>query len=528
MTLTYLYSRAAGTDVDADERSTLKRLFDEHYGEWSLADKKSGNRVKTSLKMLADLLDRDEAYLLMAHHGADIVGYAIGARIAAQDGFISWVTQLVVHTEHQRQGIATRLLQSAWAFSDDFAWGLASANPFAIRALETARFRRCAPTVIAENRAVLAQTLPQIAKYLGGPITVDPKRAVIDTAFAVSHATVPQSIAKVSADVPWTLGTLDEGEEWLAAVFRSQQPRPLTGADLDALFDAGGSVAAEAYERMAESTKDKAHPWMAHTASEVDAVIALLALEPGVRVLDLGCGNGRHARELAKRGFAVTAVDRSHGWLAEARDRAAAEGVSIDFHLGDARDLDLGRTFDAVICLYDVLGSFRREADNRAILATVRRHLPTGGAFALSAMNRVVAEHLALFYGDVEANPDLVHDIPPTETMQETGGIWNPKHYLADTFSGLVYRRERFGKLGSLPIELLVCDRRYRSDELDVLCREAGLEASTIRPVRLGAWHEALPEDDNRAKEVLCTGKASRTSLLTNRSPVTRAAYHSH
>jgi hypothetical protein len=186
--------------------------------------------------------------------------------------------------------------------------------------------------------------------------------------------------------------------------------------------------------------------------------------------------------------------------------------VSIDFHLGDARDLDLGRTFDAVICLYDVVGSFRREADNRAILATARRHLPIGGAFALSAMNRVVTERLAWFHGDVEENPDLVHNIPPSETMQETGGIWNPKYYLADTSSGLVYRRERFGKLGSLPVELLVCDRRYRSDELDLLCREAGLEASTIRPVRLGAWHQELPEDDIQAKELLCTGTAVTVS----------------
>ena len=512
MTTTYQYSMTSGRDVAEDERLALKRLFDENYGEWSSADKRSGTRVKTSLTMLADLLDRDEAYLLLAHHGADIVGYAIGSRLAVQDGFISWVTQLVVHTSHQRRGIATRLLQSAWAFSDDFAWGLASANPFAVRALETACFRRCAPAVIAENCATLEQALPQIAKYLSGVITVDLKRAVIDTAFPVSHATVPQSIATVSADVPWTLGGLDEGEEWLAAVFRSQQPRALTGADLDALFDAGGSVAAEAYEQMAESTKDNVHPWMAHTASEVDAVIALLALEPGASVLDLGCGNGRHARELAKRGFAVTAVDRSDGWLAQARERAATGGVSIDFHLGDVRYLDLGRTFDAVICLYDVVGSFRREADNRAILATVRRHLPIGGTFALSAMNRVVAERVALFHGDVEANPNLVHDIPPSETMQETGGIWNPKHYLADTRSGLVYRRERFSKLGSLPVELLVCDRRYRSDELDALCREAGLEASTIRPVRLGAWHEVLPEYDDRAKEVLCTGTTGTAS----------------
>jgi hypothetical protein len=48
MTVTYLYSMAAGRDVTEDERCTLKRLFDEHYGEWSPVAKRPATRVRIS------------------------------------------------------------------------------------------------------------------------------------------------------------------------------------------------------------------------------------------------------------------------------------------------------------------------------------------------------------------------------------------------------------------------------------------------------------------------------------------------
>lgn len=59
MTVTYLYSMAAGRDVTKAERFKLKCLFDEHYGEWSPDGRNLDTRVRTSLKMLANLLDRD-------------------------------------------------------------------------------------------------------------------------------------------------------------------------------------------------------------------------------------------------------------------------------------------------------------------------------------------------------------------------------------------------------------------------------------------------------------------------------------
>ena len=84
------------------------------------------------------------------------------------------------------------------------------------------------------------------------------------------------------------------------------------------------------------------------TAQEVDFLIETLALEPGMRVLDVGCGPGRHAHELASRGVAVHGVDISQSFVDLARANAP-EGAT--FARGDARALGFDGEFDAAISL---------------------------------------------------------------------------------------------------------------------------------------------------------------------------------
>ena len=72
------------------------------------------------------------------------------------------------------------------------------------------------------------------------------------------------------------------------------------------------------------------------TAQEVDHVVAALALEPGSRVLDVGCGPGRHAHELARRGITVHGVDISQPFVDIAR-RDAPPGAT--FERRDARGI---------------------------------------------------------------------------------------------------------------------------------------------------------------------------------------------
>lgn len=83
------------------------------------------------------------------------------------------------------------------------------------------------------------------------------------------------------------------------------------------------------------------------TLAEVDFLIEHLHLVPGMRVLDVGCGTGRHAVELARRGYRMTGVDISSGMLAEARIAAVGAGVTIEWVRSPAQDFVASSPFDA-------------------------------------------------------------------------------------------------------------------------------------------------------------------------------------
>jgi SAM-dependent methyltransferase len=96
-------------------------------------------------------------------------------------------------------------------------------------------------------------------------------------------------------------------------------------------------------------------------------------------VLDLGCGTGGHALPLAARGFRVTGVDRSPQMVAAARGKPG--GAGVEFLMGDLRELDLGRTFDAVISMFAVMCYQTSNDDLLAAFRAARCHLQPGGLF---------------------------------------------------------------------------------------------------------------------------------------------------
>ncbi|MGI8755214.1 MAG: class I SAM-dependent methyltransferase, partial [Acidimicrobiales bacterium] len=91
---------------------------------------------------------------------------------------------------------------------------------------------------------------------------------------------------------------------------------------------------------------------LAASGAEVHGEAALVAdLAPGQRVLDAGCGTGRVAIELARRGFAVTGVDLDEPMLAEARRKAP----DLHWVQADVSTMDLGEVFDAVVLAGNVM-----------------------------------------------------------------------------------------------------------------------------------------------------------------------------
>ncbi len=118
---------------------------------------------------------------------------------------------------------------------------------------------------------------------------------------------------------------------------------------------------------------------------------------PG-RLLDLGCGTGRHLVHFAAKGFEVTGVDLSEHMLAVARRRVLAARCSATLVHGDITRLDelgLGR-FDYAICMFSTLGMIYGAANRLAFLRSIRERLEPGGLFASHVHNR----WHNLFYAD--------------------------------------------------------------------------------------------------------------------------------
>ena len=114
------------------------------------------------------------------------------------------------------------------------------------------------------------------------------------------------------------------------------------------------------------------------TRAEVDFLEKTFGSVKGARLLDVPCGNGRHALELANRGYAVTGVDSSDEFLAEARSKSA----QVEWLLSDMCDLSWSAEFDAAYCFGNSFGYLDRDGVRR-FLSAVARSLKPGGRFAI-------------------------------------------------------------------------------------------------------------------------------------------------
>jgi SAM-dependent methyltransferase len=121
--------------------------------------------------------------------------------------------------------------------------------------------------------------------------------------------------------------------------------------------------------------------------ADVEFFVQSSGLQSGASVLDVGCGDGAHSITLAQRGFSVTGLDNSSAQLSRATAAANKLGVGIDFKAGDMRDMELGRTFDGILCLGTTFGYFDDDV-NRNVLRNLREHLAPNGRLLLQLFNR--------------------------------------------------------------------------------------------------------------------------------------------
>lgn len=129
--------------------------------------------------------------------------------------------------------------------------------------------------------------------------------------------------------------------------------------------------------------------WAA-TAMEVDQIVALLRVPATASILDMCCGPGRHALELARRHFCVTGVDRTAQYLEMAQKRAEREGLSVEFVQEDMRHFCRPETFDGVLLVFTSFGYFEDPDDNRQVLVNVYTSLKKGGRLVIELMGKEV------------------------------------------------------------------------------------------------------------------------------------------
>ena len=208
------------------------------------------------------------------------------------------------------------------------------------------------------------------------------------------------------------------------------------------------------------------------TGQEVEFLVEQLGLEPGMRVLDVGCGPGRHAHALAERGIVVHGIDISHRFVELARADAPPGAT---FERLDARAMQLDAEFDGVVCLCQgAFGLMTADGHDADVLAGMARALKPGGRLALTAFSSYfVVKHWE--GAEFDAATGVNHE--RTEIRNEAG-----EAVVTELWTGC-----------------------YTPRELRLLSEAFGLRVDSISSVEPGAYSLAPPTADSAEFLLLAT-----------------------
>jgi SAM-dependent methyltransferase len=129
-----------------------------------------------------------------------------------------------------------------------------------------------------------------------------------------------------------------------------------------------------------------------NTSAEVDFILTLYPISPKSRILDVGCGTGRHAVEFGKRGYQVTGIDLSEKMLEVARQKARLADVSVEWIHADATEFSTTKEYDLAVCLCEgAVGLIEKGEDaeehDGAIFRNIWKSLKPNAPFVLTALN---------------------------------------------------------------------------------------------------------------------------------------------
>lgn len=166
------------------------------------------------------------------------------------------------------------------------------------------------------------------------------------------------------------------------------------------------------------------------TSKEVDFLLKILPLDISKRILDLACGHGRHANQLAKLGNSVVGLDNNEAFLDIARCNAKENGINIEYACKDMRQISYYEEFDIILLLFTVFGYFNDE-ENKNVLKNISAALKFGGLLCLDLTNRDTFLKDFPSYSVVEKEGNLMIDRFSFDIS--TGRMLNKRIYLRDS-----------------------------------------------------------------------------------------------
>lgn len=143
----------------------------------------------------------------------------------------------------------------------------------------------------------------------------------------------------------------------------------------------------ELFEEMGIEYED--YPFTKNTEYEVAWMVKEYLTNPEMKILDVGCGTGRHAINLATKGYKnITAIDLSPSMIGAAKEAAKEKNVQVDFRVCDARELPFENEFDAAICLCEgAFGLLENDTENYKVLSAIHKSLKKQGIFILTTLS---------------------------------------------------------------------------------------------------------------------------------------------
>jgi SAM-dependent methyltransferase len=227
--------------------------------------------------------------------------------------------------------------------------------------------------------------------------------------------------------------------------------------------------------------------------------VLALTKPPGKSVLDLCCGPGRFSLAFAKKGFAVTGVDKTKYLLDKARAKARAAQVRIEWVQSDMRDFVRPDSFGLVVSTFTSFGYFDDKREDMLVLDHMLASLQPGGACLVEVMGKEILARVLK---------------SPITTILPDGAIWIDRHEIVEDWTRV--RNEwlviRNGKTKSFNFKLTV----YSGQELRERMERAGFVDVTLYGNLDGA------EYGSNAERLIAVGRKAPLESTAGGASLTR------